>query len=227
MTKSWQISRRTVLRGMGTAMALPLLDAMAPAGHGRRAQGRAHADGFRLRAQRQAHARLDARGRWCRLRAALHHGTAGRRQRPNCWCSPAWPRIMLGRTATGPATMPELWRRFSPGRSRARPTAPTSRWACRSTRWPPARSASRTKFPSLELGCDRGAQAGNCDSGYSCSYSTNISWRSDTDAAGQGNRSASWPSNGYSPAAPMASSVRSVNGIVRACSTLFSKTPAT
>ncbi len=38
----------------------------------------------------------------------------------------------------------------------------------------------RTKFPSLELGCDRGAQAGNCDSGYSCSYSTNISWRTDT-----------------------------------------------
>jgi hypothetical protein len=38
----------------------------------------------------------------------------------------------------------------------------------------------RTKFPSLELGCDRGAQAGNCDSGYSCAYSTNISWRTDT-----------------------------------------------
>jgi hypothetical protein len=37
-----------------------------------------------------------------------------------------------------------------------------------------------TRFPSLELGCDRGAQAGNCDSGYSCSYSTNISWRTDT-----------------------------------------------
>ncbi len=28
--KSWQISRRTMLRGMGAAMALPLLDAMAP-----------------------------------------------------------------------------------------------------------------------------------------------------------------------------------------------------
>ncbi len=39
---------------------------------------------------------------------------------------------------------------------------------------------SQTRFASLELGCDRGAQAGNCDSGYSCSYSTNISWRSDT-----------------------------------------------
>lgn len=37
-----------------------------------------------------------------------------------------------------------------------------------------------TRFPSLELGTERGAQAGNCDSGYSCAYSSNISWRSET-----------------------------------------------
>lgn len=34
-----------------------------------------------------------------------------------------------------------------------------------------------TKFASLELGCERGAMAGNCDSGYSCAYSSAISWR--------------------------------------------------
>lgn len=38
----------------------------------------------------------------------------------------------------------------------------------------------RTRLPSLELGLERGAQAGNCDSGYSCAYSSNISWRSET-----------------------------------------------
>jgi hypothetical protein len=37
-----------------------------------------------------------------------------------------------------------------------------------------------TPFPSLELGCERGAQAGNCDSGYSCAYSNSISWRSES-----------------------------------------------
>ena len=37
-----------------------------------------------------------------------------------------------------------------------------------------------TRFPSIELGIDRGAQAGNCDSGYSCAYSSNISWRSES-----------------------------------------------
>ena len=31
MTRSWQISRRTVLRGLGTAVALPWLEAMSSA----------------------------------------------------------------------------------------------------------------------------------------------------------------------------------------------------
>lgn len=35
----------------------------------------------------------------------------------------------------------------------------------------------RTRFPSLEIGCEQGAMAGSCDSGYSCAYSSNISWR--------------------------------------------------
>lgn len=34
-----------------------------------------------------------------------------------------------------------------------------------------------TKFASLELGCERGGTSGDCDSGYSCAYSSNISWR--------------------------------------------------
>lgn len=36
----------------------------------------------------------------------------------------------------------------------------------------------QTPFASLEIGCERGALAGNCDSGYSCAYSNSISWRS-------------------------------------------------
>ncbi len=34
-----------------------------------------------------------------------------------------------------------------------------------------------TRLPSIELGTERGRNAGNCDSGYSCAYSSNISWR--------------------------------------------------
>jgi hypothetical protein len=37
-----------------------------------------------------------------------------------------------------------------------------------------------TRFSSLELGCEAGGLAGNCDSGYSCAYVNSISWRSPT-----------------------------------------------
>lgn len=38
----------------------------------------------------------------------------------------------------------------------------------------------KTRFSSLELGCDHAKQTGNCDSGYSCAYSFNISWKSES-----------------------------------------------
>ena len=38
----------------------------------------------------------------------------------------------------------------------------------------------KTRFTSLELGPERGRQSGKCDSGYSCAYSNNISWRDAT-----------------------------------------------
>jgi hypothetical protein len=38
----------------------------------------------------------------------------------------------------------------------------------------------QTAFRSLELGTTGGASAGDCDSGYSCAYSRNISWASET-----------------------------------------------
>lgn len=38
----------------------------------------------------------------------------------------------------------------------------------------------KTRFPSLELSCDGIRKSGICDSGYSCAYQFNLSWRSDT-----------------------------------------------
>jgi hypothetical protein len=37
-----------------------------------------------------------------------------------------------------------------------------------------------TRFPSLELGLEPGRQGGKCDTGYSCAYSNNISWRNES-----------------------------------------------
>ena len=38
----------------------------------------------------------------------------------------------------------------------------------------------RTRLPSLEIGIERGRNAGNCDSGYSCAYSSNVAWKTST-----------------------------------------------
>jgi hypothetical protein len=38
----------------------------------------------------------------------------------------------------------------------------------------------KTRFPSLELGMDDARQAGDCDSGYSCAYTNNLAWRSES-----------------------------------------------
>ena len=37
--------------------------------------------------------------------------------------------------------------------------------------------ASETRFASLELGCDDSRTVGNCDSGYSCAYTNSLAWR--------------------------------------------------
>ncbi len=38
----------------------------------------------------------------------------------------------------------------------------------------------QTRLPSLELSCDGVRTSGACDSGYSCAYQFNVSWRSET-----------------------------------------------
>jgi len=39
---------------------------------------------------------------------------------------------------------------------------------------------NKTPFASLELGMEGSSQSGNCDSGYSCAYSSNLAWRNES-----------------------------------------------
>jgi len=39
---------------------------------------------------------------------------------------------------------------------------------------------AQMRFPSLEVGLEDGRQSGDCDSGYSCAYTNNLAWRSET-----------------------------------------------
>ena len=43
-----------------------------------------------------------------------------------------------------------------------------------------AQNGSKTKFASIELGCDDTRTVGACDSGYSCAYQNSVSWRTPT-----------------------------------------------
>ena len=38
----------------------------------------------------------------------------------------------------------------------------------------------QTRFPSMEIGLEDSRQSGDCDSGYSCAYTNNLAWRSET-----------------------------------------------
>ena len=42
------------------------------------------------------------------------------------------------------------------------------------------RIGGQTKFPSLELGMEDARQAGGCDGVYSCAYTNNLAWRNET-----------------------------------------------
>jgi hypothetical protein len=48
----------------------------------------------------------------------------------------------------------------------------------------------KTRLPSLELGMESSAQAGKCDSGYSCVYTSNMCWRTDTSPVAKENNPA-------------------------------------
>jgi hypothetical protein len=183
MNSNWQITRRTVLRGLGTAIALPLLDSMLPtlsstaraAGapaapvrmafvyvpNGKHMQDWTPAgegESFELPSTLEPLAGL--KGEFCILsgltqKKADANGDGG------------------GDHARALAT-------FLTG-CQARKTHGADIRAGVSVDQVAAGEVGRyTRFASLELGCDAGQQSGNCDSGYSCAYSSNISWKSES-----------------------------------------------
>lgn len=174
------ISRRTFLRGLGTAMALPMLEAMLP-----------------LNALAQS-----ARSRTVRM-AFLFVPNGAHMQ---AWTpeqegvSFALPYIMEPLQNVRDYIMPLT----GLTQDKARPNGDGAGDHARSsaawlTGCQPRKTAGAdiragvsvdqiaarhvgkyTRFPSLEIGCEPGGHAGNCDSGYSCAYSNAISWRAES-----------------------------------------------
>lgn len=179
------ISRRTILRGMGTALALPWLECMLP--------------GPGLMARQVGRATSDAP-----LRMAFLYV-------PNGMHMQDWTPAEVGRDyELTPILQPlaDLKSKFNVlsgleldggyahgdgGGDHARSVASFLTGAHpRKTDGTDIRNgpsvdqiaASKvghlTKFASLEMGTEASAPAGRCDSGYSCLYTSNISWRNET-----------------------------------------------
>ncbi len=185
MRRGHKLSRRTVLRGLGTTIVLPWLEAMAPAaGLG---AGSPPGPGS-ARPQRIAFLYV-----------------------PNGVHMPAWRPKQEGSGFTLPSTLEPLGpfqddllvlSGLAQHNAEALGDGPGDHarsLCCFLTGVHPLKTdganihvgtsadqvvaqqiGGRTRLPSLELGIERGGQSGNCDSGYSCAYSSNISWRSPT-----------------------------------------------
>lgn len=181
MSNKYQLPRRTFLRGLGTAMALPLLEAMTPAARAAKEGG--------------------ATGPVCMAFIFF----------PNGAIVPSWkPKgdgadWKLSRTLKPLAPYKDqvtVFTGLTQHHGRANGDGAGDHARCASSFLTGAQSVktaganikvgvsvdqvaanligSKTSLPSLELGIERGRNSGNCDSGYSCAYSANVSWKTES-----------------------------------------------
>ncbi len=173
------ISRRTVLRGLGVSVALPWLEVMSPKGLSAAAAmvpGVGAAPPVRIAFVFMPNGvNYEA---WAPVGEALSptlSALAQVRQHFN---------IMTGLTLTnarangdGPGDHARSSASFLTGRQARKTAGNDIRNGVSVDQVAAAEIGKKTRLPSLELGCEHGPAAGNCDSGYSCAYSSNISWR--------------------------------------------------
>ena len=182
------LSRRTVLKGLGVSIALPALDAMLPR--------------LALAAGGAASTHLPQRMACLFVPNGVHMAdwqpsTAGYGFRLPYILEPLAPvqddlLVISGLThdkgranGDGPGDHARSASVFLTG-AQPRKTSGANIRSGISVDQMAARSVGTlTRFPSIELGCEGGRSAGNCDSGYSCAYSSNISWGGEASPMGK------------------------------------------
>ncbi len=170
------LNRRTLLRGLGVSMALPMLEAMTPAAKTPKSPTRlafvyvpnginmAHwtpqTAGKNFEITRILEPLKDHRDNLTLLTGLTHNGGRALGDGPGdharaaaSYLTGAHPRKTAGADIKNGISVDQI----------------------------AALSAGKqSRLASLELGIEDGRQVGSCDSGYSCAYSNNISWRSDS-----------------------------------------------
>ncbi|MDM4017903.1 DUF1552 domain-containing protein [Roseiconus lacunae] len=181
-----RLDRRTLLRGTGAVLGLPLLEAMTPMAH-------------------SAYASADSVKRPVRMACVFFPNgvivpewtpIVGESGDPRDWkCSPTLEplspmkdKINVFRNLTldngrgykdGAGDHARCGATFL---TAARPlkTSGIVRLGVSVDQVAASHLAGQTRLPSIELGLEGSRNAGSCDSGYSCAYSSNISWRSES-----------------------------------------------
>lgn len=180
------LSRRTMLRGLGTAIALPVLDSMIPTRlYSAEAKAAAKAVAAPKRvAWMYVPNGIDMQNWTPAVEGAAYELTptlqplAAFRDRfsviSGLVCDKANPN------GDGPGDHARAMSAYLTG-AQPRKTEGANLKLGRSADQAAADKVGHlTKFRSLEFGIEEGQQVGRCDSGYSCAYSHTISWRSDT-----------------------------------------------
>jgi hypothetical protein len=173
------LARRTFLRGVGTAVALPFLDAMAPAFASSRLPGKAPA--------RMAFVYVPngiMPGGW----HADYEGKLGALPRILKPLEPLKDDIAILGNLTHNNGRGLLDGGGDHGRCcggyltgvHVRKSMTDIRAGVSCDQIVANHIGRQTKFPSLELGMEDARQAGGCDGIYSCAYTNNLAWRNET-----------------------------------------------
>jgi hypothetical protein len=185
VSKRWHIHRRTFLRGLGAAVALPMLDAMAPSLASVTRAASASPVGFPKRMAfvyvpngvTQSHWTPTAVGTGFELPRILQPLAAHQKDFNVLTGFAQSQGLALGDGAGDHARASAS---FLTG-AHARKTSGADLRAGVSVDQIAAEQVGRdTVLPSLELSCDLGRRVGACDSGYACAYQFNLAWRSET-----------------------------------------------
>ncbi len=176
-----KLSRRTVLRGMGAAVALPALEAMAPAGAFAAAGG--------PKPPLRMAFLMTPNGVNVQHWFPSAEGTDYEFPKTLRPLAPFRDRLLVLSGLThdkarangdGPGDHARSAAAFLTGCQPRKTDGAEIRAGVSVDQLAAQKVGSRTRLPSLEIGCDKGAMAGNCDSGYSCAYSSAISWSGPT-----------------------------------------------
>jgi hypothetical protein len=174
------LPRRTFLKGMGTIIALPMLDAMVPAmGSWRRAGARAVRLCFVYVPNGMIMREWTPRGmgkefEFTRILKPLEAF------RGDLFVLSGLDDHNGNELGDGPGDHARAGAAFLTGTHPKKTAGADIRNGVSADQVAAQHVASQTRLPSIELGCEDSRTVGNCDSGYSCAYTNSISWRSPT-----------------------------------------------